>query len=75
MVASRKAPTKEESQRLSEEGDKIKFTDLRFERRRLLDSGKREEGKTLHKLHVLGMNDDLWGRVYRLGSESWNGCV
>ena len=25
----------------------------------LKDSGK-QEGKTLHKLHVLGMNDDLW---------------
>ena len=26
---------------------------------KLYDSGKQEEGKTLHKLHVLGMNDDL----------------
>ena len=36
----------------------------------LLLSGfrKQEEGKTFHKLHVLGMNDDLWDRVYELGS-------
>ena len=26
---------------------------------KLEDSGKQEEGKTFHKLHVLGMNDDL----------------
>ena len=25
----------------------------------LSDSGKQEEGKTFHKLHVLGMNDNL----------------
>ena len=24
-----------------------------------------------HKLHVLGMNDDLWDRVRGLGSETW----
>ena len=31
----------------------------------------------IHKLHVLGMNDDLWDRVRRLGSETWKGseCV
>ena len=27
-----------------------------------------------HKLHVLGMNDDLWDRVRKVGSESWKGC-
>ena len=26
---------------------------------KLYDSGKKEEGKKFHKLHVLGMNDDL----------------
>ena len=26
---------------------------------KLKDSGKQEEGKTFHNLHVLGMNDDL----------------
>ena len=29
---------------------------------KLYDSGK-QGGKTFHKLHVLGMNDDLWDRV------------
>ena len=29
----------------------------------LYDSGKQEEGKSFHKLHVLGMSDDLWDRV------------
>ena len=24
-----------------------------------------------YKLHVLGMNDDLWDRVRGLGSETW----
>ena len=41
---------------------------------RLQDSGRQDEGKTLHKLHVLGMNDDFWVRVYGLGSETWKGC-
>ena len=27
-----------------------------------------------HKLRVVGMNDDLWDRVRRLGSETWKGC-
>ena len=27
-----------------------------------------------HKLHVLGMNDDLWDKVRGLGSETWKGC-
>ena len=27
-----------------------------------------------HKLHVLGMNEDLWDRVCGLGSETWTGC-
>ena len=38
------------------------------------DSGKQEEGKTFHKLHVLGINDDLWARVCEVGSETWKGC-
>ena len=40
---------------------------------KLQDSGKQEEGKRFHKLHVLGMNDDLWDRVRGLGSEIWKG--
>ena len=38
------------------------------------DSGKEEEGKTFHKLHVLGMNDDLRDQARGLGSETWQGC-
>ena len=26
------------------------------------------------KLHVLGMNDDLWDRVRGVGCEIWKGC-
>ena len=40
---------------------------------KLYDSGKQGEGKTFHKLHVLGVNDDLWDRVRGLGSETWRG--
>ena len=29
----------------------------------LLGSGKEEGSKTFHKLHVFGMNGDLWGTV------------
>ena len=35
---------------------------------------EQEEIKTFHKLHVLGMNDDLWDRVCGLSSETWLGC-
>ena len=41
---------------------------------KLQDSGKQEEGKTFQKLHVLGINGDLWDRVRGLGSETWKGC-
>ena len=27
-----------------------------------------------HKLHVLGMNDDLWDKVREVGSETWKRC-
>ena len=30
-----------------------------------------EGGKTSHELYVLGMNDDLRGRIHGLGSETW----
>ena len=39
----------------------------------LQDSGEEEEDKTFHKLHVLGMSNDLWDRVRGLGSETWKG--
>ena len=50
---------KEESERLRGERDHIKFINLRFEGWQVVGFGKEEEGKTFHKLHVLGMNDDL----------------
>ena len=34
----------------------------------------KEDGNTFRKLHVLGMNHDLWDRVCGLGSEAWKGC-
>ena len=65
-----KGPTIKEGERLRER-DKIKFIDLRFERWQVGNSGKQEESKTFHRLHVLGMNDDLWDRVRGLASETW----
>ena len=65
---------KEESERLRGERDRIKFIDLGFERWQVVRFRKQEEGKTLEKLHVLGMDDDLWDRVRGLGSETWKGC-
>ena len=40
----------------------MKFIDLRFERCQVVRFRK-QEGKTFHQLHVLGMNDDLWDKV------------
>ena len=34
-------------------------------------SCKIQESKTFHKLHVLGINDNLRDRVRGLGSETW----
>ena len=65
---------KDESERLRGERDQIKFIALRLNDGKLQDSGKQGEGKTFHKLHVLGMNDDLWDKVRELGSETWKGC-
>ena len=50
---------KEESEKLRGENDQIKFMILDLKDGKLYDSGKEEEGKKFHKLHVLGMNDDL----------------
>ena len=68
-----KAPTKEERKgRLRGEGGLL-LLDLKDEK--LQDSGKQEEGKTFHKLLVLGINYDLRGRPRGLGSENWKGCI
>ena len=45
-----------------------------MEERRKQKAKRREEGQTFHKLHALGMNDDLWDRVCGLSSETWKGC-
>ena len=38
---------------------------------KLYNSGIKDESKTFHVLQVLGMNEDLWDRVWGLGSETW----
>ena len=51
---------KEESERLRGERDiSSSLLTLDLTDGKLKDSGKQEEGKTFHKLHFLGMNDDL----------------
>ena len=54
---------KAESERLRGERDQINCIDIGFERWQVVRfrkaRGKQEESKTFHKLHVLGMNDDL----------------
>ena len=67
---------KEESEQLRGARDQMKLIDLKFERWHVVGFRKagKQEGKTFHKLHVLGMNDDLWDRVREVGSETWKGC-
>ena len=60
---------KEESERLRGERDHTKFIDLGFERWQVVRFRKQEEGKTFHKSHVLGMNDDLWDKFLGLGRQ------
>ena len=54
---------KKKAKRLRREGDQVKFSDRRFERWQVVGfrkaRRKQEEGQTIHKLHVLGMIDDL----------------
>lgn len=58
-----KAPTKEEKDRLREEGGKVKLNDRGFEIRKVAGFWKKEEGNTFHILPVLQVNDYLWDRV------------
>ena len=52
---------KEESERLRGEREiRSSLLILDLNDGKLEDSGKQEEGKMFHKLHVLGMHDDLW---------------
>ena len=68
-----KAPTKEESEKLRGEGYQIKFIDFRFERWQFIGFGKARR-QDFHKLHVLGVNNDMWDKVRGLGSETWKEC-
>ena len=60
---------KEESERIRGERDQ----DSEKQDSEKQDSEKQEGGKKFHKLHVLGMNDDLWDGVRGLGSETLKG--
>ena len=62
MVADTKPQQRkrEESEQLRGARDKIKFIDIRFERWQIVGLRKEEEGKTFHKLHILGMNDEVY---------------
>ena len=54
-----KAPTKEERRKqTAKRRDQIKFIDLRFERWQVVTFRKARR-QEVHKLHVIGMNDDL----------------
>ena len=59
MVAYTKPQKVKKEERLRVERDQIKFIDLRFERWQVVGFRKEEEDKTFHKLHILGMNDDM----------------
>ena len=65
---------KERSESLRGERDQIKLIDLAFERWQVVRFRKARGRQTFHKLHVLGMNADLWDRVRGLGSETRTGC-
>ena len=65
---------KEESKRLRADRDQIEFIDLGFERWQVVRFRKARGRQAFHKLHILGMNGDLWDRVRGLGSETWKGC-
>ena len=68
MAYTKPKKWKKEGERLRGEGPRIKFIDCRFEWGMLYNSGSKK--KVLYKLHVPGMNDDLWDSVRGLGSET-----
>ena len=66
---------KEESEKLRGEREIIsRLLPSDLKKGELKDFGQEEEGKTFHKLHVLGMNYELWDKIHGLGSETWKGC-
>ena len=57
---------KDESKRLKGEREiRSSLLILDLKDGKLNDSGREDERKGLHKLHVLRMNDDLWNRGRR----------
>ena len=64
MVACTKSQQRkeEDSKRLRGERDQIILWILDLRDGKLQDPGEVEKGKKLHRLHVLGMDDDLWVR-------------
>ena len=62
-----------ESKRLRGERDQVKFIALRCERWQVAGFKKGRRRQESHKLHLLGMNEDLLDRVCGLGNESWKG--
>ena len=61
---------KEESEGLREErGIRSSLLILDSNDGKSQDLGQ-QEGKTFHKLHVVGMNDDLWDKFRGLGNET-----
>ena len=63
----------EKSEGLRGQGIRSSLLILNLTEGNLQGLGK-EEAMKFHKLHVLGMNGDLWNRVCRVDSETWNGC-
>ena len=68
------SPNKGRKQKAKRRGIRSSLLILDLKDGRLQDSGKQDEGKRPHKIHVFGMNDDLWNRVCGLGCETWKGC-
>ena len=50
---------KDERERLRGERSQIEFIDIRFERWQVVRFRKPRRRQDVHKLHVLGMNNDL----------------
>ena len=67
-----KAQTMEERRKGKARRSSSLILDLKDDK--LQDAGKQEEGMTVHKLLVLGINDNLWDNVCGLGSKTWKGC-
>ena len=74
MVASTKPQQKRKVKGSEEKEIRSSLFILDLKGGKFYDWGEVAESKTFHKLHVFGMNDDLWDRVIVLGNETWKGC-